>query len=81
MLILESEREEFDKILSKNGLDPGDFLLSWQQDPRKGKGTQAVIGWVTITRTSTGGERTYTARYHTEWVADFTRDLDRGLFD
>jgi hypothetical protein len=80
MLIDDSEKEDFENTILEKGLNVSDFEVTEQRDPMRCAGVQPMTGTVKILRKSTRREKIYTAGHGTSWPADFSDDLDHGLF-
>jgi hypothetical protein len=79
-MILEAEKEDFDRAISSKGLDPSDFELTCQREPIHGV-EYAIKGHVTVKRKSTGKHKIYKAGHGSAWTPNFAEDLNQGVFD
>jgi hypothetical protein len=80
MLILESEREHFNKAILSKGLDPSDFELVEREEPMHSS-EGPIKGYVTVKCKSNEVHKTYKAGHFSAWSAEFAQDLQRGVFD
>ena len=79
-MVGDSEREDFEQAIRDKGFDLDDFELIENRDPPRGGEVHAITGTLTIKRRSTGLERTYQAGYGSAWPAEFSDDLNNGVF-
>ena len=80
-IILDSEMEDFNRILADHGYSNDSFELIPHEDPLPASGDIAPItGHVTVKHRESGIERTYKAGHLTTWVPDFTNDLTSNVF-
>jgi hypothetical protein len=81
MVIDDSEKEDFESVILKKGLDIFDFEMTVEQNSmQRTAEVQKITGSVKIARKSTGKEKAYQAGHGTRWVVDFFDDLNDGVF-
>jgi hypothetical protein len=79
-LLDSSEVQDYFSAIKKLGFTQSDFELKEKQFPTSGGPIYVIKGSVTITRKSTGIERTYPAGHGSSWPASFHDDLTKGIF-
>ena len=74
------DRAVFDAFLARRHLDPGKFVLRFQQisEPAPWKGVDTLV---TVTCAALRMSRTYASGAgHGHWLADFAQDVESGIF-
>lgn len=79
-MIDDSERDDFEQAIRTKSFDLDDFELIEKHDPPGREDIHPITGTVTIKRRSSGIERTYQAGYGSTWPAQFSDDLNNGVF-
>ena len=87
VLITDSERQDFERVILEAGLSIGDFALKEKQDEFPTAGVAPRTGTVTVTYVPTTLDsrtafttRTYRAGHDSAWPAEFERDLKSKVF-
>ena len=79
-MVDDSEREDFEQAILAKGFEPDDFELIEKRDPPGGGEIHPITGTVTIKRKSNGTEKSYQAGHGSAWPAEFSDDLNNGVF-
>lgn len=80
-MVNESEMEDFRNIITDRNIDANDFSIQEKEDPITGTGIQPITGTITIRRKFKGKEKTYKVGHGSTWTAEFSDDLNCGIFD
>lgn len=82
-IILNTEKEDFDRVLAQNGYKKNNFELITEEDPLPAKkGVRIpVTGYVTVKHRESGVTRSYKAEHMgISWVSYFKDDLKAEIF-
>ena len=81
MIADESQREDFETVISDPGLDVSDFELSGTQNPLSSLGPEPITGEIIVRRLSTGVLSSYAGGHLSRWLEQFDADLGREAFN
>jgi hypothetical protein len=76
----ETQWEDVDTALRMCRRSKDEFDFKEYVAPMVGTGIHSLFGSMTITHLKSGVSRVYTTGFGSTWVADFQKDIERGVF-
>lgn len=78
--ILESEWEDLDATLRDRRRSRDEFDISDHVEPMSSSNDRSGRRLITVQHRDTGAQRAYNPAQGSNWIADFVRDIDAGVF-
>ena len=80
VLITDSERQDFERVIKEAALSLGDFVVNEELDEFPTRGLAPDTGTVTVTYIPTKTRRAYHTGHISKWSAQFEQDLKSNVF-
>ena len=81
VLITDSERQHFARVIDDAGLSVGDFVVNEEPDEDPTGGVRPISGAITVTYMPTNTRRAYHTGHIPTWSDLFERDLQLNVFE